>query len=86
MNIFTRIWNWVLDFIYDILEWAVMLLPESPIQKVGADIYSTFPNVIGQLNYFIPVGAMTTFFMTYLSAVTVWYVVRWAMRLTKYIQ
>ena len=86
MGIFKRIWNWIMDFIYDLLEWAMMLLPESPIQKVGFDIYSTFPNIIRQINYFIPIGLMVSFFFTYTTAVTIWYIVRWAMRLSKFIQ
>jgi len=88
MNIFSKIWNWITDLFYSIVSWAVMLLPESPFQKwaEGFNENSPFRNILNYINYFVPVGPMVTFFVTYLTAVAIWYVVRWALRLARYIQ
>lgn len=84
---FTKVWNAIMDFIYTLLEWAVMLLPVSPIQKLTNNLVNgPFANIINYINYFIPVGQMVTFFTAYVACVAIWYIVRWAMRLTKYIQ
>lgn len=87
MSIFTKIWDWVTDLFYTIASWAIMLLPESPIQKFANNYNDNAPfaNILNYINYFVPVGPMITFFATYLVAVAIWYIVRWAMRLVKYI-
>ena len=84
---FTKVWDTIMDFIYTILEWALMLLPDSPFQKMTNELVNgPFENIINYINYFIPVGQMVTFFTAYVACVSIWYIVRWAMRLTKYIQ
>lgn len=88
MNIFKKIWNWVKDFGYMIASWAILLLPESPFQKFADNFQASgpFENILNYINYFIPIGAMITFYITYLAAVAIWYIVRWALRLVNYIQ
>ena len=87
MDIFGSVIDWLLDFIYEGLEWVFGLLPDSPIQNSGfvADLDNTFVNVMGYINYFVPIGTMLGITVVYLTAVAVWYVVRWFMRLAKYI-
>ena len=87
MNIFKKVWEWVKDFGYMIASWAILLLPESPFQKFADSFLenSPFENILNYINYFVPIGGMVTFFVTYLTAVAIWYVVRWALRLVNYI-
>jgi len=87
MNVFRRIWDWIKDFIFMIASWAILLLPESPFQKFAKNFQesSPFANMLNYINYFVPVGPMMSFLATYLAAVTIWYIVRWVLRLAKYI-
>lgn len=88
MNIFRKIWDWIKDFGYMIASWAVLLLPESPFQKFAKNFSENAPfeNILNYINYFVPIGPMITFLATYVAAVAIWYIVRWALRLVKYIQ
>ncbi|MEG0619046.1 MAG: hypothetical protein RR557_07100 [Bacilli bacterium] len=84
---FKKVWDTVMDFIYSILEWALNFLPLSPFQSMTNSLANgPFENILNYINYFVPVGLMITFFTSYVACVAIWYVVRWAMRLTKYIQ
>lgn len=87
MNLFSEIFDYILDIIYTAFEWVMNLLPDSPIQNSDflTDMNGTFTNVMGYINYFVPVGTMLGIFTAYLTAVAVWYVVRWFMRLSRYI-
>lgn len=76
-----------LDAIYDLAESALSILPDSPIQSSGVILNDgPFSNVLAYINYFVPVGAMLGILTGYLTAVAVWYIVRWLMRLSRYIQ
>lgn len=76
----------ILDFIYDAIEWALGLLPDSPIQSIVVSLDTEgFENVMSYINYFVPVGTMLGILTTYLVAVAAWYVIRWALRLAQYI-
>lgn len=88
MNIFRKIWDWIKDFGYMIASWAILLLPESPFQKFANNFTENTPfaNILNYINYFVPIGPMITFLVTYVAAVAIWYIVRWALRLVKYIQ
>jgi len=87
MNIFRKIWDWIKDLFYMVASWAILLLPESPFQRFanGFSENSPFANILNYINYFVPIGPMITFLAMYLTAVAIWYIVRWALRLTKYI-
>lgn len=88
MKIFKEIWDSITGFIYDVLAWFILLLPESPFQKIikTLTIDSPFENIMNYINYFVPIGEMITFFTTYLACVVIWYIARWALRLVRYIQ
>lgn len=76
----------VLDYIYDSIEWAMNILPDSPFQSLEfEEAGEVFQDVMGFVNYFVPVSTMLGMLTTYLVAVAVWYVVRWALRLAQYI-
>lgn len=76
----------VLDYIYEAIEWALGILPDSPFQSFDMeDGSNVFLDVMGFVNYFVPVGTMLGMLTTYLIAVGMWYVVRWALRLAQYI-
>ncbi|MFD5023411.1 hypothetical protein ACFWMP_31440 [Paenibacillus sp. NPDC058367] len=65
---------------------AILLLPQSPFADLSlAKFPETFGNVMGWINYFVPIGAMLGIMTTYLAAVMIWYTVRWILRLTQYI-
>lgn len=72
--------------LYGLAAAAMAILPDSPIQKFLLAIDDTaFADIMGIINYFIPVGVMLGMLSTWLLAVAVWYVVRWLLRLVQYI-
>lgn len=73
-----------MNFLYDLAVLAIGWLPDSPFQQQELDL-SGFGNVMGYINYFVPVGSFLLIALTYLSAVIVWYAVRWILRLVQYI-
>lgn len=65
---------------------AILLLPESPFANLSLSKFpDAFGNVMGWINYFVPIGQMLLIMTTYLTAVMIWYTVRWILRLTQYI-
>lgn len=65
---------------------SVALLPESPFANLSlASFPGTFGDVMGWINYFVPISAMLGIMTTYLAAVLLWYGVRWVLRLAQYI-
>lgn len=77
--------NFILQFISDLIEPLFNLLPDSPIQQIRFPETSIFANVMGWINYFIPLQGMLTIMGTYLGAALIWYAVRWMMRIAQYI-
>lgn len=78
-------------FIDDLLQWAnnlviavLMLLPESPIQAWAPSV-GAYSQILGWINYFVPLGAYASIMVVYLGAVGTWYIYRWFLRLTRYI-
>lgn len=76
--------NYILTFISDLIEPAFNILPDSPIQTITF-ANTAFGNVMGWINYFVPLQGMLLIMSLYLSAALIWYGVRWLMRLGKYI-
>lgn len=76
----------VLDAIYSMLEFFLLLLPNSPIQKTELVVGDgPFREIMSFINYFVPVGTMIGIMSAYIAAVVIWYVVRWILRLGQYI-
>lgn len=71
----------ILDFFGMILSSLLSALPDSPF-SLGVNVLGTW---MGWINYFIPIGSIINVMAAYLSAVSVWYAVRWIMRFSKYI-
>lgn len=74
----------VMNFLYEIAVIAIGWLPESPFVNIGVG-FENFRNIMGMINYFVPVGTMLGILTTYLLCVLAWYAARWILRLTKYI-
>lgn len=78
------------DFINNILdtlkEWilsVIDLLPKSPFQFESA---AEFRQLMGYINYFIPIGAMVNVMVTWLSCIALWYVSMTVLRWIKAIE
>jgi hypothetical protein len=75
--------NKILGFMRDIVLAALNLLQESPFINISKD-----NEIIGffrKVNYFLPIREVLTFLPIWLSAILVWYGVRWLLRIAKYI-
>lgn len=89
-----KVLGWVLGFfdtlmdaIYALVALALSLLPTSPIQTAVLEMDDgPFRDIMSYINYFVPVGPMLVIMASYLTAVAIWYVVRWMLRIGKYIQ
>ena len=76
----------ILSFLYALASLAIGWLPGSPFQTSEfRDAVKPISDVMGWVNYFVPIGQMLAVFAVYLVAVGVWYVVRWMLRLAQYI-
>lgn len=75
----------LLDWLSDMVAAVVLLLPESPFAKLSLATVPGFANVMGWINYFVPIGPMLGIFTTYLAAVLIWFGIRWILRIAKYI-
>lgn len=78
MDIIDRILNWLANAIVAFLN----LLPDSPLRLDGN---AKVAEILGYVNYFIPVGQMVTVMTALLGATIVWYAVRWVLRFSRYI-
>lgn len=63
----------------------VNLLPDSPFQLMDTSMEDVpgFENVMSHVNYFVPVGGMLSILSTYLVSVSVYYLVRVALKMTQ---
>ena len=76
----------ILSFLYSIAELAIGWLPASPFQTDDfKQAVKPFGEIMGWINYFVPIGQMLAVFAVYLVAVGIWYVARWLLRLAQYI-
>ncbi len=74
------IWNGLTDLIDDILAAVLILLPDSPFADI--DIPYEIRQILGYVNYFVPVGAMLAIATGWLAAIGIYYlyqtILRWA--------
>lgn len=76
----------ILDFLYGLAALAIGWLPDSPFQTESfKHTLLGFSELMSNINYFVPVGQMLTITAAYISAVIVWYGVRWILRFVRYI-
>lgn len=75
-----------MQYLYDFADDALKLLPDSPFKHLGInDALNEYSQMMGWINYFVPVGTMLGILTTYLTGVGLWYAVRWLLRLAQYI-
>lgn len=77
--------NNVLQFIEQLVLPILALLPDSPFQQITLDSMGILGDVLSYINYFVPIGDILAFLTVYLSAVGIWYLYRWILRLAQYI-
>lgn len=77
--------NTILQFIEGLVVPVIAVLPDSPFQKITFENLGPLSNVMGYINYFVPMGEILAFLGLYLVAVAIWYGARWMLRIAKYI-
>ncbi len=79
MNV-KSIWDKIVDVLNDILSAIVLLLPDSPFANIT--IPDEVMNIMGYVNYFVPVAAMLSIGTSWLAAIGIYYlyqtILRWA--------
>jgi hypothetical protein len=73
--------NKLIQFLADAVILLLNILPQTPFSW---DLGALGP-FWGVANYFIPFGAIAGIMATYVTAVAIWYGVRWILRIAKYI-
>lgn len=84
MGTLKSIWNGITDVVEEILSSVLFLLPDSPFKDVT--ISSEVKNLLGYVNYFVPVGAMLAIGTGWLSAIGIYYLCQTILRWTKTIK
>lgn len=75
--------QWVINALAGAIGAVVALLPTSPFTNVGVGSLSTY---LGYVAYFVPIHSMVVLGGAWLSAMAVWYGVRWALRFARMVQ
>ncbi len=79
MNV-KSIWDKIVDVLNDILSAIVLLLPDSPFANIT--VPDEVMNIMGYVNYFVPVAAMLSIGASWLAAIGIYYlyqtILRWA--------
>lgn len=74
------LWNGLTDLIDEILAAVLVLLPDSPFANI--DIPYEIKQILGYVNYFVPVAAMLSIAVGWLTAIGIYYlyqtILRWA--------
>jgi hypothetical protein len=92
----TNIINSVIDWLASLANVALAILPESPIQSALDDNFCVesgctigsgpFSNIMGWINYFVPLQTMLNIMSAYVTCVLIYYGVRLILRWAKYIE
>jgi len=78
------IFNWISDKISYVLQAVLLLLPDSPFVAITKD--ADIQQVLGWLNWFIPVSQMVAILEVWLVAVALFYVYQMILRFAKVIE
>lgn len=77
---FNKIWNGIADVVNGILSAILFLLPDSPFANVT--IPDEVKQILGYVNYFVPIAAMLVIGTGWLAAIGIYYlyqtILRWA--------
>ena len=80
LNWLKNFWNGLTDILNDILAAVMVLLPDSPFANI--QIPNEVRQILGYVNYFVPIGAMLGIGTGWLSAIGIYYlyqtILRWA--------
>lgn len=75
-----NLWNSIVDIVEDIANAVVLLLPDSPFKDI--EIPAEVKEIIGYVNYFVPIAAMLAIGTAWITAIGVYYlyqtILRWA--------
>lgn len=86
MDIVKSALSWLLNWFNDMVMALLLLLPDSPFLKLNDyNTLSDFRQIMGWINYFVPIGWFIAILTTYLTAVLIWYGIRWLLRFAQYI-
>lgn len=78
------LWNGLTDMLEDIISAVMLLLPDSPFANV--DIPYEVKQILGYVNYFVPIGAMLAIGTGWLVSIGVYYLWQTILRWTKTIK
>lgn len=71
MNIFSELWNGLINVGNTVLNTVLFLLPDSPFADI--EIPAEVKKILGYVNYFVPIRAMLVIAASWLSAIGVYY-------------
>lgn len=77
-------WNGIADIVNNILSVIMILLPDSPFANVT--IPDEVKQILGYVNYFVPIGAMLTIGTGWLTAIVIYYLYQTTLRWVKTIK
>lgn len=81
---FKEFWNGLMDVTNDILNAILFMLPNSPFADV--EIPQEVYQILGYVNYFIPIRAMLAIGASWLAAIGVYYLFQVGLRYVKAIK
>lgn len=81
---FNGVWNWIVDVVNNIVSAVLFLLPDSPFANI--EIPEEVTQILGYVNYFVPIGAMLAIAAAWLSAIGIYYLVQTILRWAKTIK
>lgn len=84
LNTIKGIWNSITDVVESILSAALLLLPDSPFASF--EIPEIVRDILGYVNYFVPISAMLVVGTSWLAAIGIYYAVQTVLRWTKSIK
>lgn len=84
MGALKSFWNSITDVVEEILSAVLLLLPDSPFKDVV--IPDEVKQILGYVNYFVPVAAMLAIGTGWLGAIGIYYLCQTILRWTKTIK
>lgn len=84
MGILKSIWNSIVDFVEQIANAIIMLLPDSPFKDI--EIPAEVRQIFGYVNYFVPIAAMLSIGTAWLTAIGIYYLYQTILRWSKTIK
>lgn len=83
----TGIFMGIMDWLASLGNVALAILPNSPIQAgIATQGFQGFQTIMGNINYFVPIGTFITILTSYATAVLIYYGLRVILRWAKAIQ